>query len=99
MTTNHTPTPWTQHNGEIFAERDDFGTMQVAQVMWRNPASYAEYGGAQQAEADTAFIVTACNAHDELVAALREILKASLGGYSTVRTAAIARAALVKVTP
>lgn len=35
----------------------------------------------------------------ELIAALREIVKASLGGYSTIRTAAIARAALAKVSP
>ncbi len=54
-------------------------------------------GHKQNCDADAKFIVCACNAHDELVAALRSIADTD---YNSVRVArSIARAALAKVTP
>lgn len=70
---NRTPGPWYadggvimpdgdtyQENGEIYARSGDWQEG-VAQLV-RNPA-------------DAAFIVTACNAHDDLVAALTETVR------------------------
>jgi hypothetical protein len=67
MSTQHTPTPWqvdaSKHSVSIVADR--FCVAQTAT---------AQTGNVAPAEANAAFIVRACNAHDELVAALRELL-------------------------
>ena len=66
MTQKHTPTPWTQQ-GEVITK--DGATIAKA---WLN--GLYEDAGAHDLQQDNArFIVRACNAHDELVAALEEI--------------------------
>lgn len=64
MTTQHTPTPWNHSNGTVVFDGND---RKVA-------ATYANKGYGieiDEAQSNAAFIVRACNAHDELVAALR----------------------------
>lgn len=76
-TTNHTPTPWMLGRGmlnEIFAvdpanphSVDSTDALHVATVQRRAGKSVA------QSHADAAFIVGACNAHEQLVTALNKI--------------------------
>lgn len=40
---------------------------------------YSGFGGAEQRQVDAQFIVTACNAHDQLVAALKELADMEYG--------------------
>lgn len=73
--TNHTPTPWMLGRGsliEIFAvdpdnpdSVDSTDTLHVATVQRRGAKSVL------QRHADAAFIVRACNSHEQLVAAVR----------------------------
>jgi len=72
---NHTPTPW-------FSERDTEMTHKVriyggskgtSRTLVANTAPYAE------AVANAAFIVLAANCHDELVEALKAMLRAANG--------------------
>jgi len=60
MTTQHTPTPWRAIGFTI--ESHDYDHELVCRV--------SKSGGGTRIEANAAFIVRACNAHDELVAAL-----------------------------
>lgn len=71
MTTQHTPTPWKVcdiavndqwHVGSTIGAADPADGRRVCDVS-RIPANY---------QANAAFIVRACNAHDALVAALKE---------------------------
>ena len=60
---NHTPTPWKEFKSDVYA-----GTNLVARV-------YAEVGMSDElsdvnCKSNADFIVTACNAHEELVKAL-----------------------------
>lgn len=88
MTTLHTPTPW-------HTDKDDPSTI------FNSMGGYVTRidGNAVQTraaiEGNAAFIVRACNAHDELVAALQRIqtLPESAGAHMQD----IARAALAKV--
>ena len=73
-TTQHTPTPW--HLGDPFnperavaivapwQDGDEEGETTIAEVCGPNDIG----------QIDAAFIVTACNAHDKLVAALANLL-------------------------
>ena len=72
MSAQHTPTPWVmtrsvdRHDGEF-----DYGihardAKVLAEVFGRSAS-----GGVLPAEANAAFIVRACNAHEDLVAALK----------------------------
>ncbi len=68
MNTKHTPTPWKYHETFTAGEPQGFvisaGALNICQL----------FTGDNQAdeEADAAFIVRACNAHDEMVAALSD---------------------------
>ena len=63
MTAKHTPTPW-----HVGTTRKDATT-----VLCHQGILAEVYGRRSDREADAAFIVHACNAHDELVAALEVI--------------------------
>lgn len=43
---------------------------------------YNGFGGEEQRRVDAAFIVTACNSHDQLVAALQDVLEEGIGSRS-----------------
>jgi hypothetical protein len=60
MTTQHTLTPWQQAAFSSRLITDSAGMSDIAQC---------------ERQSDAAFIVRACNAHDELVAALRQLAK------------------------
>lgn len=63
---NHTKTPWRtggEQNPTIIYDGDGWAVASTAVVHVRKNAKY-------EADANAAFIVRACNAHDELVAAL-----------------------------
>lgn len=98
MNTTHTPTPW--HTGGTFHYPNKPDTQNV----W-SAAKHGDQSGhivCEQAEiADAAFIVKACNAHDDLVAALMKIAGSDErpGHVAYIRkgeVARIARAALAK---
>lgn len=66
MTMEHTPTPWINDNSDTrYDERRILGFHGelIANVMTE-----------KMKDANAAFIVTACNAHDELVSALTNLL-------------------------
>lgn len=95
-----TPGPW-YADGELVRTHAD-SHYKAPEVKW-----VAECGGtfgagfkAGERTANAAFIVTACNAHDELVAALQGLIdhrdELKLGDYPAVTRA---RAALAKVQP
>ena len=73
----HTPTPWESNNNllktdaliEIFSDKDEMGEKPIADVY-----SYENF---DEAEANAAFIVRACNCHDELVKTIK-VLSESL---------------------
>jgi hypothetical protein len=80
MNTQHTPTPWTAEPGashyEIHCERGAESVPHATQV-----ANVLMLGERREAcRANAAFIVRACNAHDELVAALLRIYRADASG-------------------
>lgn len=86
MTKQHTPTPWRGKidgkwgdSGEWIVEHPDCGSAAIAITAHNNRKVVAivvqaedEYESLELLEANAAFIVRACNAHDELVAALEE---------------------------
>lgn len=97
----HTPVPWTAgfHGLTVDAvhpvRNDATGTTPLAFT--------TGYFGLEQQEANTAFIVRACNAHDDLVAALRAVvacgaLDRSGADANTANALAVARAAIRKAT-
>lgn len=97
MTTAHTPTPWLPYSNSA-QQRICCFIFEQATVHCSNKDWLA----------NAAFIVTACNAHDELVAALRRIAdgdvmygRAETYSHADVVMAYgdIARAALAKVQP
>lgn len=59
MTTNHTPTPYYREGSEIFSRSQDNSCEEGAVIADVKDKEHAD------------FIVKACNAYDELVAALR----------------------------
>jgi len=66
MTTQHTPTPWTARGERIVADRPiGFGGYNEDDIL-----SLARSPEVRRANA--AFIVLACNAHEQLVEALRK---------------------------
>lgn len=88
-TATHTPTPWnvTRDENHVRALIRDAGFMRVAEC------GRAFVPGI--AEANAAFIVRACNAHDELVAALRKV-EHTITGTPAVLCLGTIRAALAK---
>ena len=73
MNTNHTPTPWMiEPQAEVSAHRiTDIDCIPIAEV---RIVGRSEKG--RGVRDDAAFIVRACNAHDELVAALQALTDA-----------------------
>lgn len=70
MNAQHTPTPWTADDGAVW-----YGDRPIRVLI----ADCSPAGGNDHAIGDATFIVRACNAHDELVAALREIAQMQPG--------------------
>jgi len=69
--TDHTPTPWAAVPGEesvIYSPQA--GGRAVARTLANPDPTWP-------AEANAAFIVRACNAHDEMLAALKELIEAN----------------------
>lgn len=95
MSAAHTPGPWyVSADGHI---RDNANMEPIGTVDGRAAgADGDEY--TDRGVANAAFIVRACNAHDELVAALRGIVDFADLPWDDARLLA-ARAALAKVTP
>lgn len=95
-----TPGPWTADGGVIIPDGDTYQ---------ENGDTYARPNSGQDAiaqlvsnHADAAFIVTACNNHDALVAAMRDLLTAyetrvTIGDTEGWAEASKARAALAQV--
>ena len=76
MKTKHTPLPWHFQDEYIRADSenmDDSGNV-VADVYCKPSTTHAEI-----MEANAAFIVRACNSHDELVAALESMMPERIG--------------------
>lgn len=79
----HTPTPWKASGNAVF--RDGHCLAMTGTDIWMPEVE----------EANAAFIVRACNAHDDLVAALEAVAEARMPGEAR----RIARAALAKASP
>lgn len=79
MTQKHTPTPWNSFDGGL----DSFGIFssvnkRIGSIFYsKRQAGVCE--GYEQAEANAAFIVRACNAHDGLVGALSVVKRGIIG--------------------
>lgn len=98
MTTQHTPTPWEvslRNAGAAIIAPAASGKIHEATIICSGLGGH---------RGNAAFIVRACNAHDELVAALRNSLAfveyvANNGNEGAHETAVEIRAALAKVQP
>jgi len=88
MSTKHTPTPWTCDTQAIY--QPPLGPGRGPVMLASSPTRYPER------DANMAFIVTACNAHEALVAALEGLLPMWGSGIKEPHVEA-ARAALAKV--
>jgi len=89
MTTQHTPTPF-QSIGRDMCDISDKDGKLIAEVFFN--------GNVKNAKCLAAFIVRACNAHSELVAALRLIARQAAADRNDLLEG-YARAALAKVQP
>ena len=90
MNTKHTPLPWTAEVHHIVS-RDTDG------IARNNDNSSVAVAHGPDKESNAAFIVRACNAHDELVAALESALKtAEFEGAAPRPWHFAARAAITK---
>jgi hypothetical protein len=108
MNTSHTPTPWQVNHGDPLQVCDASDIRGCAPI-----AVMDTTGGRVEAKHNAAFIVRACNAHDDLMgaaAALGDLLHALSVSEDKSRDAAMrknlligarqrARAALAKVQP
>jgi hypothetical protein len=99
---NHTPGPWTHNFGQdgwLIEAADEEQTYRVACVFedigaYRIPDADNRD---DEGEANARFIVQACNSHDELLEALREIDDICMGKLPlTAQIKEIARAAIAK---
>lgn len=100
MDTKHTPTPWGYWTGS--GAYGQHGAI-TDNALGRHIAYMA--GGAPLPELDGAFIVRACNAHDQLVAALQLVIQDKAPAYhdclddgESECAWCIARAAIAAVT-
>ena len=81
MTQQHTPTPWTYQPLQPFMKGCPIGTGDLAiptastliATAWNTTRGLSGPQGAET-EANARFIVQACNAHEELLAALEDLL-------------------------
>lgn len=90
-TSKHTPTPWAFEPDHSKRDGSQFIFSDADRDTWVATAENRETNGAE-ASANAAFIVRACNSHDALVAALREI--AAMNGTYCGVAVETARAAL-----
>jgi hypothetical protein len=70
-----TPGPWLVQGEPVRYQNGDVGA--YITTVTRGVVPISHYVASNVRTADAAFIVHACNAHDDLVAALRDILGAS----------------------
>jgi hypothetical protein len=103
MSAQHLPTPWSFESGADNSGDDPDNTL--GSIMGAAPLNYhiaRVWSDIGAAEANAAFIVRAVNAHDELVAALRDVLRiaraASIGITGNQPRLERARVALAKAT-
>jgi hypothetical protein len=86
----HTPLPWHRTHNTLNVFSDGYKAAIAATFSYE----YRESGPSKaEAEANAAFIFRACNAHDDMIAALLEI-RDTTGDHTSAN---IARAALTKV--
>lgn len=76
MSTQHTPTPWRTTNDHANKICDQVGK-KIA--VCPTHAGGGQWRDREEADANAAFIVRACNAHEELVAAADEALNTLIG--------------------
>jgi hypothetical protein len=78
MAAQHTPTPWQVDSGDELAIQSVEGGAQIATVLGPDDFLCRDDDDdevfEEECEANAAFIVRACNAHDDLVAALKSAL-------------------------
>lgn len=95
MTTEHTPTPWkanlTHNEPCVYA-----GTGSGRGIAYMQAENTPHIENSAERAANAAFIVRACNAHEDLVAALREAQAALNGAPNTVGLHTQIDAALAK---
>lgn len=80
MTPKHTPTPWTVNfkgSADIVA---DFGGNDIAIATIDGPKDKTHHLIHEEHQANAAFIVRACNAHDALVGACKYVSKRLAAG-------------------
>jgi len=70
METKHTPTPWKSNSMEIFTDAGKSSK----RIAFATGKAQGDDNELAELKATAAFIVRACNAHDELVAALERLL-------------------------
>lgn len=73
MTTQHTPTPWKHIGREIWVQTPE-GERLLTRSEEEIPTSWGLNASSDVAIANAAFIVRACNAHEELQAILNQAL-------------------------
>lgn len=95
--TNHTPTPWRQHDSPSAVIAIRAGSQTIAHV-FKHIGSAVLMDQAHEGAGNADFILRAVNSHDELVAALTFIAQSSdfNGGTFPLELQQIARAALAK---
>lgn len=76
-TAAHTPTPWSLHSWPV--------NRQMERCLRGGERPIATMQRASYAEADAAFIITAVNHHDALIAVCRDLLAWGDGGRSPVK--------------
>ena len=72
MTTEHTPIPWSTQGGSYIEGDTDCASVFSLSDAEKRPCR-AQGDNAKQALANAKFIVQACNAHDDLLAACQKI--------------------------
>jgi len=73
--TRHTPTPWRLSPESPRIIKPDYSRCLIASAMGHPNSGF--YPSDEEADANAAFIVVACNAHDELVATLSRLVAES----------------------
>lgn len=102
MSTQHTPGPWTRTPEERFKHDSSAGIKGPNGNYLAAALDFNRTDRDEEVEANAEFIVRACNAHDELLAALEDIIETPVG-HTTADCAKdlaacirIARAAIAK---
>ena len=75
MTASHTPTPWVVEKNSVNAENGS--VVSIAECGFSAPGqswSGTDYSTSEHQAANAEFIVRACNSHDDLMAALEDMM-------------------------